>query len=394
MSPPPGAPEGIVAVQVFKNTTFYICLEDNNVLNEVEYNNGWSNPIHVGYAKPDTTVAYTVSEDNRTVFCLDNANYLQDYQFNAEEGEWMPGQLSLLKIAAHPSSRIAVDGKRLYFQTPSVWLQEVLVGEDGLWKLSEPLPAKPVVGTSLAAIAVPDGAYAFYTHQDNSIHQAAFRNGGWTDTLLGGDDGSEKTSIRVISSEHEFGVRYQNAMGECFDCQSGRSEKIGDIVDGKFRPINNAQAFQIGFFMGGWWGPDPSDDNKIARRAWSTAAPAWRIATPGLSLEGHCRNSACGAYNQGYVLAQWGYRNGGVFDLFANYNDVKCPNCQSSIQTENFGFQNTQYKVIGQKKNNAGFIDSVNTNWTWASPNYYTTFLNDPGSLGHWGQLRIEVKAT
>ena len=37
---------------------------------------------------------------------------------------------------------------------------------------------------------------------------------------------------------------------------------------------------------GGWYGPDPSNDNNIQVRQWSANAPAWRIAVEGLSLEG------------------------------------------------------------------------------------------------------------
>jgi len=144
---------------------------------------------------------------------------------------------------------------------------------------------------------------------------------------------------------------------------------------------------------GGWRGPDPSNDNNIQMRQWSANAPAWRIAVQGLSLEAHCRNGSCPAYNQGYVLVKWGYRNGGVFDIFRNDRDANCPMCNSYVAVENFGLNNTHYKVVGSKKDNPyGPLQDVDTGWKFASSSYYTTFLDDPNSLVNWGQLRIEVR--
>jgi len=144
---------------------------------------------------------------------------------------------------------------------------------------------------------------------------------------------------------------------------------------------------------GGWLGPDPSDDNKIQIRHWATNAPEWRQAAQGLSLEGHCQNGSCRAYMQDYVLVKWGYRNGGIFDFFRNDRDVNCPICGRHVQVENFGFYHTRYKVIGSKKETPdGYFQDVNTDWKFASADHYTTFLDDPKSLVHWGQLRIEVQ--
>ncbi|OCK87184.1 uncharacterized protein K441DRAFT_701451 [Cenococcum geophilum 1.58] len=144
---------------------------------------------------------------------------------------------------------------------------------------------------------------------------------------------------------------------------------------------------------GGWRGPDPSVDKNIQERQWNANAPAWRIAVEGLSLEAHCRNGSCPAYNQGYILVKWGYRNGGVFDIFRNDRDANCPMCNMYVEVENFGFTNTRYKVVGSKKDNPHApLQDVNTDWKLVSGDYYTTFLDDPNSLVNWGQLRIEVQ--
>lgn len=110
-------------------------------------------------------------------------------------------------------------------------------------------------------------------------------------------------------------------------------------------------------------------------------------------FKAHCQNVSCPAYDQGYVLVKWGYRNGGVFDVFRNDRDVNCPMCNMYVEVENFGLTNTRYKVVGSKKDNPhGPLQDVNTDWKLVSGNYYTTFLDDPNSLVNWGQLRIEVR--
>jgi hypothetical protein len=59
----PPTPENAVAAQTIAETIFYLCLKDKT-LTETEYNDGFSNPIFVGYAKPNSPVAYTVADGN------------------------------------------------------------------------------------------------------------------------------------------------------------------------------------------------------------------------------------------------------------------------------------------------------------------------------------------
>ncbi|KAF0469049.1 ubiquitin domain containing protein [Gigaspora margarita] len=150
-------------------------------------------------------------------------------------------------------------------------------------------------------------------------------------------------------------------------------------------PIGGAIIFGGPF---GTTAPDPSDSKKKTIREWSSSAPEWRIAARGLSLEAHCYNSSCQAYNGGYILAKWGYRD---FDFFDD-SDVKCPMCGQYVQPKNFGFYDTWYKVVGSKKDRLnGPSQKVDTVWDYAPTQHYTTFLDSPEDLVYWGRLEIKV---
>ena len=107
----------------------------------------------------------------------------------------------------------------------------------------------------------------------------------------------------------------------------------------------------------------------------------------------HCQNSSCRAYNGGYVLVKWGYRNGGVFDFFRNERDCECPICGQYVQPENFGFNNTDYKVVGYKRDRLnGPYKDINTDWKYAPSSHYTTFKDGEEDMVYWGKLEIRVR--
>ncbi|CAG8665668.1 7724_t:CDS:2 [Ambispora leptoticha] len=135
--------------------------------------------------------------------------------------------------------------------------------------------------------------------------------------------------------------------------------------------------------------PDPSNKSKLTTRSWNSNAPKWRTAAGGLSLEAYCYNSSCQAYNKGYVLVKWGYRD---FDFFLNDRDVGCPMCGRYVQTKNFGFCSTWYKVVGCKRDKPDEpLQHVDTEWDFVSNDRYYTFLDSPEDLVYWGQLKIKV---
>ncbi|PVH92492.1 hypothetical protein DM02DRAFT_635309 [Periconia macrospinosa] len=96
--------------------------------------------------------------------------------------------------------------------------------------------AQPVLGTSLAAVGLADDS-----------------------VLKGTLDGTMKTTMNASASENGFVVRYTNEKGECFNFENGESEKMGDIVNGDFKPKTNAQCWRGGGIIiiiicgGCWW---------------------------------------------------------------------------------------------------------------------------------------------
>ena len=111
-------------------------------------------------------------------------------------------------------------------------------------------------------------------------------------------------------------------------------------------------------------------------------------------LKGHCGNKSCEAYEGGYLLIQWGYRNGGVFDCFLNDEDCRCPMCGGYVEPTNFGFFNTNYKVTGTKKAGKGKpLEKVDKPWKLIpEEDGYTTFKDSDDNMVNWIKLIITVK--
>ena len=66
--------------------------------------------------------------------------------------------------------------------------------------------------------------------------------------------------------------------------------------------------------------------------------------------------------------------------------------CGQYVQTKNFGFYDTWYKIVGCKKDTpAGYFQDVDSGWEYAPTKHYTTFLDSPEDLVYWGQLQIKV---
>lgn len=69
--------------------------------------------------------------------------------------------------------------------------------------------------------------------------------------------------------------------------------------------------------------------------------------------------------------------------------------CGQYVQTKNFGFCDTYFKVVGCKKENPNKpFEDVDSEWDHAPTEHYTTFLDSPDDLVYWGQLKIKVSKT
>lgn len=83
----------------------------------------------------------------------------------------------------------------------------------------------------------------------------------------------------------------------------------------------------------------------LERRDWSSSAPKWRIAMPGLCVEGKCTNEECDA-NGSMVIVNMGFCS---FSLPEDVFKCKCPLCSKNVQPVTCAFNNCRWKWAGRK---------------------------------------------
>jgi len=89
-----------------------------------------------------------------------------------------------------------------------------------------------------------------------------------------------------------------------------------------------------------------SDPKKYFRNAtsqeWSSSGPTYRVAEPGLCLEGECEKVGCEAYQKDVIIN----KKMGVFHS-SDLTNLKCPKCDSTIgaKINQFAFNKCQYSV-------------------------------------------------
>ena len=128
--------------------------------------------------------------------------------------------------------------------------------------------------------------------------------------------------------------------------------------------------FLVSRFVGGgsfWTGGHPvaftdvSNSAAMQKLPWATSAPPWRIAKPGLCVEGVCENARCEAYNQ-MVIDNHGQ---GTFDLIVDAYTCKCPQCDKAINPATCAFNNCLWRFMGLKLGCAGAPETVRSDgWT------------------------------
>jgi len=88
---------------------------------------------------------------------------------------------------------------------------------------------------------------------------------------------------------------------------------------------------------------DITQESKAITQKWSNTAPDWRVASPGLCLEGKCTNKDCRAYNSWVVIN----RNMGTYDMARDQHTNKCPMCSKYVETKKCAFNNCCYAYTG-----------------------------------------------
>ncbi|CAN0204299.1 unnamed protein product [Ectocarpus fasciculatus] len=129
---------------------------------------------------------------------------------------------------------------------------------------------------------------------------------------------------------------------------------------------------------------DVSDSSGLTEHAFSDHEPDWRIAKPGLCLEGRCTNSDCDA-DGCMVILNHGFQD---FDLMRQGRDPKrCPMCRSEVVPSTCGFTDCTWRYKGRK---AGETNVLVGMWKEAGDSYHR--FKEDGEEVEWDRLLIQVR--
>ncbi|CAM9700440.1 unnamed protein product [Ectocarpus fasciculatus] len=129
---------------------------------------------------------------------------------------------------------------------------------------------------------------------------------------------------------------------------------------------------------------DVSDSSGLTEHAFSDHAPDWRVAEPGLCLEGRCTNSDCEADGR-MVILNHGFQD---FDLMRPGGDPKrCPMCRSEVVPSTCGFTDCTWRYKGRK---AGETNVLVGMWKEAGDSYHR--FKEDGEEVEWDRLLIQAR--
>lgn len=133
---------------------------------------------------------------------------------------------------------------------------------------------------------------------------------------------------------------------------------------------------------------DVSNSKALERCAWSNKAPLWRMAPPGLCLEGICGNRDCDAFKQ-QVIIGIGY---GKFDLVNDSDEttMQCPICEQYVEPKTCGFNNCWWRFEGKKSEHGKAPKACKSDWQGADDAYHY-FEDANNNMVNWRQLIIEA---
>ncbi|CAF1109355.1 unnamed protein product [Rotaria sordida] len=137
---------------------------------------------------------------------------------------------------------------------------------------------------------------------------------------------------------------------------------------------------------------DVSNNAGLKRVEWGKTAPDWRIAYPGLCLEGICKNKHCVA-NGNQVIMSLGYIE---FDVVGgpSRETTKCPKCFKFVNPILCGFNNCWWKYEGKKQlDESEAPEFVENDWQEAD-NAYHYFDENKSGIVHWRYLILKAVKT
>ncbi len=133
---------------------------------------------------------------------------------------------------------------------------------------------------------------------------------------------------------------------------------------------------------------DISNPSGPSRRGWSSSAPEWRKASPGLCIEGVCENRGCPAYKH-HVIMKQGFTR---FDLIEDGHNCMCPlqQCQEPVVPTTCAFNSCRWKWVGKKIDPRTRRPVVVRSDDWKiADDAYHRFDEDTSGVVNWLHLKI-----
>ena len=128
-------------------------------------------------------------------------------------------------------------------------------------------------------------------------------------------------------------------------------------------------------------------DKNMERREWSSRAPKWRKADPGLCVEGKCINKNCEA-NGNMVIVNMGFES---FSLPEDVYKCKCPLCSKNVTPVTCAFNNCRWKWAGSKYEALPNPPSKHSGKWQVADNAYHLFKPNTGGGGKTQWLILTI---
>ncbi|PYI09307.1 hypothetical protein BO78DRAFT_415856 [Aspergillus sclerotiicarbonarius CBS 121057] len=242
-------PAGQVAV-LEDGKTYYLCQSDDALTEEERSSDSCGIEAPVGSAQPATNAAYLVYGDSqRAIYCLDQENYLQAFQFDEDDWEWQQGNLDGLRIQVAPDTHLAAistddDIDLVFFQLPDGQLCAITRHNGQAWQQSSALPnTGPADGASLFALCVDAGVRVFYAHKDCSIHQLELNGTAWTDSEVPKTGGVlQKSHIVARQQGSGISIQFCDEDARVYVLKEGELSRLGFVFRGRLKKDQDAQS--------------------------------------------------------------------------------------------------------------------------------------------------------
>ncbi|KAI2492925.1 hypothetical protein MHU86_21603 [Fragilaria crotonensis] len=201
-----------------------------------------------------------------------------------------------------------------------------------------------------------------------------------------------KVNLPLHATPDDLKIQFQEREGVPPDQQRliFDGTQLEDHVPLSFYGIKNDCTIHLILRLRGGASPcfvDVTKAEALRTLEWNKAAPDWRMADKGLSLEGLCQNQNCRAH-QKMVIMNLGFRNFDLLSLSDKYT-CKCPTCRMPVTPIKPGFNNCLWKISCVKKSDP--LSVIHRPWTKAEDKY-TTFDEVVAGTTEFTRLQIFVR--